>query len=259
LRCHDFTNAIVRTPAQSVVDGLRSHDGPGPGHAEVLAEHRAYVAALEAAGVAVETLPPLEEYPDSVFVEDPALVFGEGAILLRPGAATRIGETREMLPVLERNFADVQILEAGFADGGDIMVTPDAVLIGLSARTDEAGAHSLAGALERLGRRSRIVTPPEGALHLKTIASMIDEETILTTRAGAASGIFAGFRLVLVDPPEEPAANALRINGTLLLSAGHPRIAEMLDSLGYALKLIDTDHIARIDAGLSCMSLRWRR
>ena len=87
----DFGHAIVRTPAPSVVEGLRA-GGEAPSHSGVLAEHRAYVAALEAAGVAVETLPPLADYPDSVFVEDPAFALPEGAIL--SGPARRAGSAR---------------------------------------------------------------------------------------------------------------------------------------------------------------------
>jgi dimethylargininase len=224
----------------------------------VLAEHRAYAEALKAAGVEVETLDPLEAFPDAIFVEDPALVFGEGAILLHPGAPTRAGEAAHLLPVLERHFPNVQRLEAGYADGGDVMVTPQAVLIGLSARTDRQGAQSLAATLTRIGRPSRIVSPPEGALHLKTISSMIDDETVLTTAEGEASGLFEGYRTIVTEPGEEGAANALRVNDRLLLSASHPRIAERLDGLGYKLTLLETANIARIDAGLSCMSLRWR-
>lgn len=258
MACHDFTHAILRTPGRSVVDGLRAHDGPGPDYAAVLREHTDYAAALRDAGLTIEMLEPLEAFPDSVFVEDPALVFEEGAILLNPGADTRRGETALIAPVLARHFGDVIPIAEGHADGGDVLVTPGCVLIGLSARTDAAGARALAGALERFGRRAEIVEPPREALHLKTIATLIDEETILTTHAGAASGLFAGFRTVVTDPREDAAANALRINGTLLLSAGHPRIAERLDGEGYCLKLADTTHVGRIDAGLSCMSLRWR-
>ena len=255
---HDFTHAILRTPGRSVVDGLRAHDGPGPDYARILAEHAAYAEALERAGVATQILPPLEDSPDSVFVEDPALVFPEGAILLNPGAPSRAAEGEHLLPTLRANFERVLTLDEGHADGGDIMVTPSRVLIGLSARTDEAGAMSLAAALGQFGRDSLIVEPPEGALHLKTIASMIDEDTVLTTPEGEASGLFAGLFHTIVTPKgEEAAANALRVNDTLLLSAGHPRIAERLHRDGYKLDLIDTTHVARIDAGLSCMSLRW--
>jgi dimethylargininase len=257
MRVHDFSHAILRTPGRSVIDGLRAQDGPNPDYEALLAEHRAYAEALAKAGVTVEVLEPLEQFPDSVFVEDPALVFGEGAILLNPGAATRNAETGALRPTLERHFGKVLELETGFADGGDVLVTPERVMIGLSARTDLIGATSLAAVLQTLGRAATVVTPPEGALHLKTIASLIDEETILTTRSGADSGLFAAFRQIVVDRDEEPAANALRVNETLLLSDGFPRIAERLDRAGYAIRLLRTEHVSRIDAGLSCMSLRW--
>ena len=258
MRCHDFDRAILRRPGRSVVNGLRAHDGPGPDYEQVAAEHAAYAAALEQAGVATRILDSLEQFPDSIFVEDPALTFGEGAILLNPGTATRGEESGHLLPVLQQDFPSVVRLEDGHADGGDVLVTPGLVMIGLSHRTDPAGARSLAQALQQLGRAAQIVTPPEGALHLKTIATLIDEETILTTVEGEASGLFARFRQIVVDRDEEPAANALRVNDTLLLSANYPRIAERLDIAGYKLGLLDTTHINRIDAGLSCMSLRWQ-
>lgn len=257
MTCHDFTHAILRTPGRSVVGGLHAGEGPAPEYEAVLREHAAYADALREAGLTLDMLDPLEAFPDSVFVEDPALVFGEGAILLNPGADTRRGEVAELAPVLERHFGQVLRIGEGNADGGDVLVTPDRVLIGLSARTDATGAAVLVAALGKLGRKSEIVDPPREALHLKTIATLIDEETILTTQAGAASGLFTGFRVLTLDAGEEAAANALRINETLLLSDGHPRIAERLDREGYRLALLDTTHVARIDAGLSCMSLRW--
>ena len=258
MTCHAFTHAILRPPGRSVVAGLRAHDGPGPDYEAVLGEHAAYAQALRDAGLTLDILDPLEDFPDSIFVEDPALVFGEGAILLNPGADTRREEAAHLAPVLERHFPQVIRLAEGFADGGDVLVTPDRVMIGLSARTDETGARALADALAQLGRTVEIVAPPREALHLKTIATLIDAETILTIPAGEASGLFEGFRTILLDSDEAPAANALRINETLLLSAGFPRIAERLDREGYTLALVDTTHIARIDAGLSCMSLRWK-
>ncbi|GAA0320458.1 dimethylarginine dimethylaminohydrolase family protein [Sphingomonas oligophenolica] len=241
-----------------MVEGLRAHDGPGPAYEHVAAEHEAYARALEQAGVSLDILEPLEDFPDSIFVEDPALVFSEGAILLNPGAASRVGEGEHLLPVVEKHFETVMRIDHGHADGGDVMVTPDLVMIGLSARTSEAGARSLANLLEQLGHTAQIVQPPRGALHLKTAATLIDEETILTTAEGRSSGLFSRFRQIVVDPGEEAAANALRINDSLLLSANAPRTADRLDSLGYRLALLDTTHINRIDAGLSCMSLRWK-
>jgi dimethylargininase len=254
-----FDRAIVRAPASSVAAGLRAGDRGDPSFAEVEAEHAAYVAALTAAGVEVTRLPPLDAFPDSVFVEDPALVFTEGAILLRPGAASRAGEVAALAPVLRERFEVVLDLPEGFADGGDVLVTPHSVLIGLSARTDRAGAEALRARLGELGRKREIVETPAGVLHFKTDCSLLDEETVLTTPRLSASGVFRGrFREILTAEGEEAAANALRVNGVVLASAERPRTLERLSAAGYAVVPLHTAEIGKIDAGLSCMSLRWR-
>lgn len=253
-----FTRALTRAPAPSVVDGLRAHDGPGPAFAAVAAEHAAYVEALAAAGVSVEVLEPLEAFPDSVFVEDPALVFPEAAILLRPGAPSRAGEAQAMRPELDRRFERLLVLARGYADGGDVLVTPREVLIGLSSRTDADGARNLALLLAELGRPARVVTPPPGVLHLKTACALLDEETVLAAGPVAAAGLFGpGLRVLTVPAGEDAAANLIRVNDVVLAAAGHPRTLDLLDAHGLAVRTLDTTHIARLDAGLSCMSLRW--
>jgi dimethylargininase len=255
---HAFSRAIVRTPSHSVVEGLRAVDVGAPSHEGVLAEHAAYVRALEALGVNVETLPALEAFPDSVFVEDTALVFSDAAILLRPGAATRRGEAAEIAATLARNFERVLQMEDGTAEGGDVLSTPRGVFIGASARTSVAGAAALVSLLAEIGRQGVVVTTPPGVLHLKSDCSLLDDETILCTPRLAAARPFSGFRLILTPDGEEGAANALRIGGAVLLSEGYPQSAELLDRSGYAVTALKTAEIAKIDAGLSCMSLRWR-
>ena len=257
LRVFDFNSAIVRTPGKSVVDGLRAGAGPSPDYPGVLSEHRAYVAALQAAGVDVTTLPALEAFPDSVFVEDPALVFTQAAILLNPGAPSRQGEARELAAALHDRFSRVLTLPEGHADGGDILVTPQRVLIGLSARTDERGAASLRGLLSSIGLSSEIVRVPAGTLHLKTDCSLLDEETILSTSTLASSKLLDGFRLLVVPEDERHATNAIRVNDVVLMRTGCPRAQEMLVKHGLDVVTLPTDEIAKIDAGLSCMSLRW--
>ncbi|HEY6125434.1 MAG TPA: arginine deiminase-related protein, partial [Steroidobacteraceae bacterium] len=96
MRVYDFNSAIVRKPGQSVVNGLRANPGPAPVFETIVAEHQAYIDALRAAGVQVTVLDALEQFPDSIFVEDPALVFSEAAVLLRPGAPSRMAEAREL-------------------------------------------------------------------------------------------------------------------------------------------------------------------
>lgn len=257
---YDFNSAIVRRPGASVVNGLRADDRGNPTYEGVLAEHDAYVEALRAAGVEVTILPPLEEFPDSIFVEDPALVFTEGAILLRPGAASRQGETAQIAPVLADMFETVIEPPAeGFADGGDVLTTPGSVMIGLSARTDRTGAQELTKSLAALGKNARIVETPKGVLHFKTDCSLLDEETVLATHRLAGTGFFDGLRELVVPAGEEAAANALRVNGVVFVGSDYPRTIDMLDTAGYEVVALKTTEIGKIDAGLSCMSLRWWR
>lgn len=257
-RCYHFNSAIVRKPALSVVNGMRAKDQGDPDYDGVKAEHEAYVAVLESVGMKVTVLPELEAFPDSIFVEDPALVFTEGAILLRPGAPTRQGEAAEIAPILHGFFDKVLHLpQPGHVEGGDILLTQKSVMIGLSARTDHAGADALIECLKTIGYNGEIVNTPKGVLHFKTECSLLDEATILVTRRMEQSGIFDGFRKIVLPEGEEPAANAIRINKSLLVSANYPRTIELLDHHGYSVVPVKTTEIQKIDAGLSCMSLRW--
>jgi dimethylargininase len=253
-RVFDFDQAIVRTPARSVVEGLRV-GADAPSYDGVLAEHEAYVAALAAAGVAVEVLPPLAEYPDSVFVEDPAFVLPEGAILLRPGAPSRAGETAEIAPVLRRRFARVLKQDEGFADGGDMLILPDEILIGLSARTDRLGAMRVCALLRQLGRAARIVEAPGGVLHLKTACALVDDRILVATPPLAPT--FADYDVIVTPDGEERAANLIRVNDRVLMAAGFPKIAALIVARGLEVVELAAGEIAKIDAGLSCMSLRW--
>ena len=258
MRVFDFTHAIVRTPGRSVVNGLREDPRALPDYHEILKEHAAYVTALAGAGVHVEVLPPLEAFPDSVFVEDPALVFGDGAILLRPGAPSRLAEREAMRGELARRFERVLELSDGeYADGGDVLVTPRAVFIGLSKRTNAAGAAALMAHLKTLGRASRVVETPPGVLHFKTAVSLLAEDTLLATPAMTAAGLFSGFNIVTTPPDEDAAANALRVNDTVFAGAHFPRTLDALARAGYAVTPLAVREIAKLDAGLSCMSLRW--
>jgi len=257
LPVYRFNRALVRSPAASVVNGLRAVDRGAPTREGVQAELDGYVRALREAGVTVETLEALEGFPDSVFVEDPALVFTDGAIVLRPGAATRLGEAAALAPALRHRFDRVLELTEGFVEGGDVLTTPRSVMIGLSARTNEAGALALKARLEPLGRRAAIVRTPSDVLHFKTDCSLLDEETILSTERLASSGVFEGYRVILAPAGEEAAANALRVNDRVFVGADFPRTADMLASAGYDVLPLPSGQIGLLDAGFSCLSLRW--
>jgi dimethylargininase len=258
MRVFDFDHAIVREPGRSVVQGLRENRDAAPSFEKISKEHTAYVAALRAAGLAVDVLPALEAFPDSVFVEDPALVMPEGAILLRPGAPSRLGEREEMRGALHRHFDRVlEIADGEDVDGGDVLVTPATIFIGLSRRTNRAGAEALRARLRELGRDARIAQTPPSILHFKTASSLMSEDTILATPALAASGVFAGFKLLLTPEGEEAAANALRVNDTVFIGDAYPRTIDLARNEGFDVVTLSIFETAKLDAGLSCLSLRW--
>ncbi|ALH81874.1 dimethylarginine dimethylaminohydrolase family protein [Sphingopyxis macrogoltabida] len=253
-----FTRALCRAPARSAVKGIRADGGPDPDFYGLLAEHEAYVATLRDLGLAVDVLDPLDDFPDALFTEDVALTFPEGAILLRPGAPSRAGEVGHIrAPLAARHKRLLAMSGPGFADGGDILRLVDRVIIGLSARTDRAGAEELAGLLAELGYRAVIAETPPGVLHFKTGCGLIDERTILAVPALAACPEFDGLEVILTPPGEEPAANILRVRDTVLVGDRWSATHALLAARGLEVRPLPTDQIAHIDAGLSCMSLRW--
>ena len=254
----DYSNAIVRTPGRSVINGIRKGGGPDPDFGALLTEHRAYVACLQALGLVVEVLPASENFPDSIFVEDPALVFAEGAIVLNLAATGRAGEAALIAPELESRFDRVLHMQGpGHADGGDVLVLPDKVLIGLSGRTDCEGAQELVSLLAQLGKRGEIAETPPGVLHFKTGCSLIDEETVFALPQMAELSVFSSLRIVPVPEGEYGAANKLRICDAALVAAHYPKSREIIEGLGVRTIPLDVKQIGLIDAGLSCMSLRW--
>ncbi|MEM8731978.1 MAG: dimethylarginine dimethylaminohydrolase [Pseudomonadota bacterium] len=257
-RSYRFSHALCRAPAPSVVDGLRAGNGPDPDFVTFRSEHAAYVSALEAAGAEVTVLEPLDGFPDSVFIEDDALTIGNTAILLRPGTPSRAQEPAALAPDLEERFETVMPLPGtGPVDGGDVLLTDDTASIGLSARTSRDGAQALGEVLGPLGYRTLVVETPPDILHFKTDCGLIGPNTVLATERLASTGCLDGVEIVLVVPGEDPCANAIRVNDTVILSAGFPGTAAKLRASGYTVTEVPTSQAALVDGGPSCMSLRF--
>lgn len=259
---HRFTHAISRRPGRSIADGLRAGSGTDPDPDIFQREFDGYVTALEQAGVTVTCLDALEAFPDSVFIEDPALCLPKGAIMMRPGAPSRIGEAAELKPVLDSTFETVEALQGpGFVDGGDIMVTGSEVIVGLSARTDETGYGELGKILDRWGYAHRMARTPSDVLHLKTASSIVGTDTVLCTAQMARSGVFDGYSIIETVPGEEASANAIRVNDTVFISQGHPATTDALKDALPDVQVVElpTTQAALVDGGLSCMSLRFFR
>jgi dimethylargininase len=161
---------------------------------------------------------------------------------------------------LLENMNDViDLTTDGYVDGGDILCTDDRVLLGLSARTNVQGAEDLRPIVEGLGYTLEVLQTPPEILHFKTESSLLDAQTVLATPALAASGAFKGLKVLKTAIGEEAAANAIRVNAHVFLSAGYPKAAEMLDGAGYSVRILNTSQAALVDGGLSCMSLRYSR
>jgi dimethylargininase len=258
-RSFRFTDFLVRQPAMSVVNGLRDVPGADPDAALFQRQHAAYIDALKESGGNVTILPQDEAFADSVFIEDAALCVGNTAISLRPGAPSRRGESTLLEPQLRRLFDDVIPLPGtGLLDGGDVLLSDNDAFIGLSERTDMAGFDALASVLSGLDYRIRKVETPAQILHFKTDCGLLDSETIFSTARLSETGCFEGYRVITAPEGEETAANLIRVNDTVLLSAGYPLTEELLRQHGYNVRTLDTSEAAKVDGGLSCMSLRFR-
>jgi dimethylargininase len=251
-----FTRAVVRAPAADLGQGLTTALLGAPDCALALAQHAAYVAALERLGLSVERLAPLPGFPDAWFVEDAAVIVPELAVVARPGADTRRGEVAAMAKVLAPHRPLATIEAPGTLEGGDVLVVGREVFIGLSERTNAGGAEQLARLLSPHGYRS-VLVPVGAGLHLKSSLTSVGGETLLVTEALAGRPELAGHAQLVVDAAEEYAANSLLVNGTLLTPAGFPRTRRQLERTRLPILELDTSEARKMDGGLTCMSLRF--
>jgi len=251
--------ALVRPPGDSYAKGL-TQSGLGPPDLErALAQHAAYALALEAAGVRVVRLPPDSRYPDSTFVEDTAVIVGRAAVLTRPGAPSRRGETAAIQDALAPLLDSIDAIEApGTLDGGDVLEAGDRFLIGISERTNEAGARRLSGFLADRGRAAETVElrGMPRLLHLKTGISWLGGRLAVVASELEPAARALGLEPLVVDDAEVYAANTIRVNGRVLLPAGAPRLERALREQGLATITLEMSEFRKMDGGLSCLSLR---
>jgi len=255
-----FTRAILRPPSANYADGLTRAGLGAPDVGLALAQHAAYARALERCGLAPTMLPADPRHPDSCFVEDTAVLCGSTAVVTRPGAASRAGEVDDMRVHLAELFPVLRAIEApGTLDGGDVCEAGSRFFIGVSERTNEAGARQLANLLEAEGRTATLVDVREtpGILHLKSGVTSIGDGRLVAVEVLAGNAAFSEFDIVPVAPGEEYGANAIRVNDHLIVAAGFPRLEASLEKLGYPLVVLEMSEFQKMDGGLSCLSLRF--
>lgn len=242
-----FQNVIVRRPCRAMVEGITSNPQLGkPDYEKALQQHDTYIEALKQCGVKVTILPADERYPDSCFVEDPAVITRKCAIITNPGAASRNGEKDK-----------IEYIKApGTLEGGDVMMVGDHFYVGRSARTNEEGIRQFVAILKKHGLSGSEVTLEE-VLHLKTGVNYLENNNMLVSGEFVTKPEFAGYNRVEIPEEEAYAANCIWVNGTVIVPMGFPAVEKAVRELGYPVILVDTSEYRKLDGGLSCLSLRF--
>jgi dimethylargininase len=252
-----FTRAIVRNPCQAMLNGLSEANMGLPDYSLACVQHQDYINALKECGLQVTVLPALEDYPDSCFVEDVALLTPKCAILTHPGAVSRRGETPHIADAIKTYYPNIERIDsAGHVEAGDIMMVGDHFYIGLSARTDNCGAAQLIKILNKHNLSGSVVEMSE-LLHLKTGLSYLENNNLLTFGEMQTHPNFTEFNHINIDRNEGYAANSVWINGTVLVPPNFPNALHAIQQLGYKTREVAMSEFQKLDGGLSCLSLRF--
>lgn len=252
-----FTRALVRPPCETMVDGLTSANLGRPDFSTALAQHAVYVRALRGCGLDVTVLAPDSGYPDSTFIEDTALLVPGCAIITRPGAPSRRGETAAVEKALAAFFNTIERITApGTVDAGDIMMAGSHFFIGLSQRTNREGAGQMTAILESFALTASTV-PLGEVLHLKSGVTYLENNTMAAAGEFVEHPAFRRYRMLTLDADERYAANSLWVNGRVLVPAGYPKTRRLIENAGYETIAVDVSEFRKLDGGLSCLSLRF--
>ena len=218
------------------------------------AQHRAYEEALARAGCRVESQPALDDLPDSVFVEDVAIVLDEIAIVTRPGADSRRPETAHIAPVLS-NYRRVTFIQPpGTLDGGDVLRLGRRIFVGRSGRSDESGIEQLRAVVWPYGYTVTAV-PISGCLHLKSAVTEAAAGAVLVNPAWVDAAAFGDVRAIEIDPEEPCAANGLLVGGRLIYPEAFPRTRQRLEAAGIGIEPVDVSELQKAEGAVTCCSL----
>ena len=218
------------------------------------AQHEGYILALKEAGCEVIELPAEADLPDSVFVEDTAVILPEVAVITRPGAASRRPETESILHAIQPHRELLFIQEPGTVDGGDVLVLGKDIFVGMSTRSNQAGVDQINSLLENFGYHAQGVELHD-CLHLKSAVTPVDAKTLLINRNWVDANHFAKFDLIDVDPSEPFAANCLPVNGEIIFPEAFPKTRAKLEARGYKIRSVQVDELAKAEGAVTCCSL----
>ena len=221
------------------------------------AQHRAYEEALAAAGCHVVRVSPTPELPDSVFVEDVAIVLDEVAVITRPGASSRRPETASVAEALGRYRTLVAMQAPATLDGGDVLRIGSRLHVGVSTRSNAAGLAQLADAVGPFGYEV-VPVPVHGCLHLKSAATLVAPDTLLVNPAWVDAALFGPLLTIEVDVAEPFAANALFVDDRVIHPAAYRRTRDRLEQRRIVVDAVDVSELAKAEGGVTCCSLMFK-
>jgi dimethylargininase len=252
-----FTKAIVRIPCRNFVNGLTTAGLGKPDYNLALKQHKKYIEALEMCGLEVLITEPDERLPDSVFVEDTAILIPECAIITIPGAESRKAETDRIKKALKSFYRNIEeISSPGTVDGGDVMMAGSHFFIGISDRTNIEGAKQLIKILGKYGYSGSTVSL-NNVLHLKSGVAYLENNYLVATGEFADKEEFKKYNILKVKDEESYAANCVWINDFVLVAKGFPKTKKLIEEAGYETIELDVSEFRKLDGGLSCLSLRF--
>ena len=216
-------------------------------------QHVEYERALVEAGCTVQRIAATDDLPDSVFVEDAALIFPEIAVITRPGAESRRPETASVEQAVMQYRPISRLTEPATLDGGDVLTLGQRVFVGLSTRTNAEGVRQLRKLLEPFGYTVEGLRVA-GCLHLKTAITEVAPDAVVINPDWVDGEMFECADVLTVDPAEPNAANVLRIGPTIIMPSGHARTAARLAKIA-PVRLVDVSELAKAEAGVTCCSL----
>ncbi len=247
--------AIVREVSPSINDcELSFHDRQPIDLGRAAAQHHVYRNILAELGVHIVALPAEPGLPDAVFVEDPAVVLDELAVIAHMGAPRRRPEGESLAKVLARYRKLAFLREPATLDGGDVLRVGRTLFVGLSRRTNQAAIDRLNELLREHDYTVKGV-PVRRCLHLKSACSYIGQRTILINRSWIDAGPFAEFEMLDVSEEEPAAGNALLLNGVVILPASFPQTRTLLEERGFRVRTVDLSELQKAEAGVTCTSL----
>jgi dimethylargininase len=247
--------AITRAVSRSIGQCELSHLARVPIDVERAREqHHAYENALRSLGVDVHSLPEEPDLPDSVFVEDMAIVLEECAVITRPGADSRRPEAASIARALAEDRNLIAIHPPGTVDGGDVLVLDRTIYVGVTARSNDSAIQQMQAGLDPYGYQV-VGVPVTGCLHLKSAITQAAQDLLLINPAWIGRDCFPGFRLLEIDPSEPYAGNVLRVGDVALYQPSFPRTLKRLEAAHISLLLVDASELGKAEGALTCCSL----